>query len=55
MDIVYVDNHILVVVKPAGLPTQPSIDSMESLEGQAKAWIKKEYNKPGDVYHDATA
>ncbi len=50
MDIVFVDNHILVVIKPAGLPTQPSVDSIDSLETEAKAWIKEQYNKPGDVY-----
>lgn len=50
MNILYVDNHILVVVKPAGLATQPSLDNEDSLELQAKAWIKKEYQKPGAVY-----
>lgn len=50
MDILYVDNHILVVIKPAGLATQPSLDNENNLELQAKAWIKKEYQKPGAVY-----
>jgi 23S rRNA pseudouridine1911/1915/1917 synthase len=50
MDVLYIDNHILVVIKPAGLATQPSLDNKESLEGQAKAWIKEKYQKPGAVY-----
>ena len=50
MDILYCDNHLLIVNKPAGIPTQPSLDHIESLEGQAKEWIKKEFNKPGAVF-----
>lgn len=50
MQILYVDNHILVVNKPAGLATQPSKDLKESLECQAKLWIKKTFDKPGAVF-----
>lgn len=50
MDIVFCDNHILVVGKPAGLATQPSIDNPDSIEQQAKAWIKQAFLKPGDVF-----
>ncbi|MFT5128242.1 MAG: 23S rRNA pseudouridine1911/1915/1917 synthase [Rhodothermales bacterium] len=50
MDILYIDNHLLAVNKPCGLPTQPSQEHADSLECRAKAWIKKEYNKPGKVF-----
>ena len=50
MDVIYCDNHLLVVAKPSGIATQPSIDNPESLEGIAKSWIKKQYAKPGEVF-----
>jgi 23S rRNA pseudouridine1911/1915/1917 synthase len=50
VEVLYVDNHILVVNKPAGIATQPSPTSDESLEQLCKEWIKKEYQKPGNVF-----
>ena len=50
LDVIYEDNHLLVVNKPAGLLTQPTDSSEESLEVQAKAWIKAKYQKPGNVF-----
>jgi 23S rRNA pseudouridine1911/1915/1917 synthase len=49
-EIVFSDNHILVAVKPCGLLTQPDDSGDDSLEAFAKEWVKKEYNKPGNVY-----
>lgn len=48
--VLYLDNHLLVVVKPAGLLTQPSPTSIDSLEERAKAYLKKHFDKPGAVY-----
>lgn len=50
MDILYIDNHLLAVNKPAGLVTQPSDAHPDSLECRAKAWIKAEFDKPGQVF-----
>ena len=50
MNIVYEDNHVLVVDKPAGLLTQPSGTKQENLEDRCKQWLKDKYNKPGAVY-----
>jgi len=50
MNVIFVDNHILIISKPAGLATQPSEGNANSLEDMAKAWIKEEYEKPGNVY-----
>jgi 23S rRNA pseudouridine1911/1915/1917 synthase len=50
ISVLYVDNHILVVDKPAGLATQPSLDNTDSMELQAKEWVKKEYAKTGAVF-----
>lgn len=47
------DNHLLVLNKPAGLLTQPSGTDQDSLEQQAKDWLKKVYQKPGNVFLEA--
>ncbi|SHO48990.1 RluA family pseudouridine synthase [Desulfopila aestuarii] len=49
--VLFEDNHLLVVNKPAGLLTQPvPDDNRDSLEEMAKAYLKEVYNKPGRVY-----
>lgn len=48
--ILFEDNHLLVVSKPANLATQPASGHSDSMEDQAKAYIKAKYNKPGNVY-----
>ncbi|NLE54822.1 MAG: RNA pseudouridine synthase [Lentisphaerae bacterium] len=53
MDVLYVDNHLLALNKPAGLLTQPSGTSEDNLEDRAKAWVKAEYHKPGAVFLEA--
>lgn len=50
IEVLYEDNHLLAVNKPAGLLTQPSGTSGDSLEARAKAWIKQTRNKPGEVF-----
>ena len=53
MDVLFVDNHLLALNKPAGLLTQPSGTCSENLEDRAKAWLKVEYHKPGAVFLEA--
>jgi 23S rRNA pseudouridine1911/1915/1917 synthase len=53
LDILYEDNHILVVNKPAGLLTQPSGTDQDSLETRCKAYLKEKYKKPGNVFLEA--
>lgn len=53
LDIIFADNHLLVVNKPGGLLTQPSGTEQDSLEAQAKSWIKQQYDKPGNVFLEA--
>ena len=48
MEVLYFDNHIIVVSKPAGIATEA--ESGDSLEEEVKRWAKKEYNKPGEVF-----
>ena len=50
IDVLYEDNHVLIVNKPAGLLTQPAENVKQSLEAYAKAYIKEKYQKPGAVF-----
>lgn len=50
LKVLYEDNHLLAVNKPAGLLTQPNDTSAPDLETLAKAWIKEKYNKKGSVF-----
>ncbi len=49
-EIVFSDNHLLVALKKSGLLTQPDETGADSLEEKAKEWVKKEYQKPGNVF-----
>jgi len=44
------DNHVLALAKPAGMPSVPDASGDESLLDWAKAWIKREHDKPGAVF-----
>jgi 23S rRNA pseudouridine1911/1915/1917 synthase len=50
LEVLYEDNHLLVVVKPAGLPTQGAAADRPSLLTVAKQYIRRKYHKPGNVY-----
>jgi 23S rRNA pseudouridine1911/1915/1917 synthase len=52
-EILYEDNHLLVVNKPAGVLTQPSGTEQTNLEDICKTWIKETYQKPGNVFLQA--
>ncbi|HEV7221611.1 MAG TPA: RluA family pseudouridine synthase [Pirellulales bacterium] len=50
LHVLYEDNHLLAVVKPAGLPTMGVAADRPSLLSVAKDYIKRRYHKPGNVY-----
>jgi 23S rRNA pseudouridine1911/1915/1917 synthase len=50
LEVLHSDNHLLVVVKPAGMPAVPDETGDESLWDVAKAWVQREFKKPGDVF-----
>ncbi|MFV1967909.1 MAG: RluA family pseudouridine synthase [Pirellulaceae bacterium] len=50
MKVLYEDNHLFVVSKPAELPTMGVSAGSPSLVSVAKQYIKQKYNKPGNVY-----
>ena len=53
-DILYEDNHLIVVNKKAGLLVQNDITGDKSLVDFIKEYIKLKYNKPGNVFLGVT-
>ena len=50
LNILYEDNHIIVVVKPYNVLSQGDSTGDISIMDMIKEYIKKKYNKPGNVY-----
>lgn len=50
LDVIYEDNHIIVVVKPQNIPTQEDESKDLDMLTLVKQHIKQKYNKPGNVY-----
>ncbi len=50
LNVIYEDNHIIVVEKPPNIPSQA--DKTEDIDMLTiiKGYIKEKYNKPGNVY-----
>lgn len=48
--VLYEDNHIIAVLKPAGVLTQGDGSGDESLFDMVKDYLKKKYQKPGNVF-----
>ena len=50
INVLYEDNHVLVVEKPINVPTQEDDSKDKDLLTNLKEYIKEKYNKPGNVY-----
>ena len=50
LNVLFEDNHLLVVNKPPLLPTMGVKEGELSLLSQSRQYIKQKYNKPGNVY-----
>lgn len=50
INVLYEDNHVLVVEKPINVPTQEDNSKDKDLLTMLKEYIKEKYNKPGNVY-----
>jgi len=50
LPVLYEDNHLLVINKPAGVLVQGDATGDKPLVEMAKEYIGKKYNKPGDVF-----
>lgn len=48
--VLFEDNHLLIVNKPAGVLIQGDKTGDETLADECKSYIKKRYKKPGDVF-----
>lgn len=49
-DVLYEDNHLLVVNKPAGWVSQGALPEAKSLLDEAAQYIRTKYQKPGNVF-----
>lgn len=49
-DILYEDNHIIVVVKEPNIPTQEDESKDTDMLTIIKSYLKDKYNKPGNVF-----
>lgn len=50
LNIIYEDNHIIVVEKPVNIPSQGDKTEDVDMLTLIKAYLKEKYNKPGNVY-----
>ncbi len=50
IDIIYEDNHLLVVNKPINVPMMEDISKDKDLLSMCKDYIKKTHHKPGNVF-----
>ncbi len=50
LKVLYEDNSVIVVYKEAGILSQKDKDNDTSLLDMVKEYVKKKYNKPGNVY-----
>jgi len=50
LKILYEDNHIIVIVKPVGVLSQPNKSGDFSILEEVKKYLKEKYKKPGNVF-----
>ena len=50
INVIYEDNHLLVVEKPVNIPVQGDSSNDEDLLTMLKQYLKEKYDKPGEVY-----
>jgi 23S rRNA pseudouridine1911/1915/1917 synthase len=50
LEILYEDNHLLALNKPAGMLSQRDISGKDSILEHGKSYIKEKYGKPGNVF-----
>ena len=50
LEVLFEDNHLLVVNKPAGIPSMGAKEGSTSLVSLAREYLKQKYQKPGNVY-----
>jgi len=49
-EILYLDNHLLIIDKPPLLLTQPTDSVLDSVQERGKEYLKEKFHKKGDVF-----
>lgn len=50
ISVLYEDNHVLCVEKPANVPSAPDESQDDSMLDLCREYIREKYNKPGNVF-----
>lgn len=50
LNILFEDNHLIVVLKPQNMPTQEDSSGDPDLLNAIKSYVKEKYDKPGDAF-----
>jgi len=50
LKVLYEDNHVIAVFKPAGVLSQADVTGDKSIIDQIKRYLKEKYKKPGNVF-----
>lgn len=50
LNVLYEDNHCIVVVKPQNVPSQEDVSGDKDMLTMVKEYIKEKYNKEGDAF-----
>lgn len=50
LNVIYEDNHVIVVIKPAGVPSQQDKTGDMDMLTYVREYIREKYSKPGNVY-----
>lgn len=50
LNVIYEDNHVIVVIKPQNIPTQEDESKDKDLLTMVKEYIKEKEDKPGNVF-----
>ncbi len=54
LEVLYEDNHLLIVNKPGGVLSQGDKTGDKTIIDQGKAYVKEKYDKPGEVFMGLT-
>jgi 23S rRNA pseudouridine1911/1915/1917 synthase len=54
LEVLYEDNHLIAINKPAGMLVQPDTTGDKALEDLVKEYIGVKYEKPGEVFLGVT-
>ena len=50
LNVIYEDNHVIVVEKPVNIPSQADKTGDMDMITMIKDYLKEKYHKPGNVY-----